>query len=591
MTSTPEDEVTVAEEASRPNFDIFVQNVDLRWCLLICCDYASLAALRKLGLQDVPIALNSEEWCASSPANSVALHAAQWAAGREEVLHKPLSKPIGLSIIRLYCENDEARQAALANGAQRDESGHPIIALNHPVGVEQMMNAAQITAMAPPMAPFLHDPLERTTTIEVGATHNGGPVQSVSAVPSAIAHDDAAAPARVRAYRSRHLVASGGLDGISRVARVSATKNADALRSAPLSIQGALRHGGGLSAVEVRPSGTLLTACGTSSTMRVYELEAAHLAAERIAAAGMPATMVPTTSRDEWNYVERARVQDEHAPHGIIAARWLDEKTLVEVGDEHGGPPNHVSRTWRIGTHQGTGPGVSFLGQGGGHAVSALAAGDGLVVTTHNEGGDDGVGYAEVRRLWDTDASAPPSLLLLGLLSGHTAHLFACAVGGGLIATGGDDCTVRLWSRDQVQLPELVADESVETPGPLQTLQLPGKVWALALHSHMLVVGGALASDAGALDSNIRVRLYDVVDLAAGRGNAVALRTLQAPSIAHDWGVRTVATHGGTVVVAGGDDGVVHVWTLAEKEKADRGAVTEGGAPAGEESGAPGGAV
>ena len=125
----------------------------------------------------------------------------------------------------------------------------------------------------------------------------------------------------------------------------------------------------------------------------------------------------------------------------------------------------------------------------------------------------------------------------------------------------------------------------------LQTLLLPGKVWALALHSHMLVVGGALASDAGALDSNIRVRLYDVVDLAAGRGNAVALRTLQAPSIAHDWGVRTVATHGGTVVVAGGDDGVVHVWTLAEKEKADRGAVTEGGAPAGEESGAPGGAV
>ena len=30
-------------------------------------------------------------------------------------------------------------------------------------------------------------------------------------------------------------------------------------------------------------------------------------------------------------------------------------------------------------------------------------------------------------------------------------------------------------------------------------------------------------------------------------------------------------THGGTIVVAGGDDGVVHVWTLAEKEKEDRG--------------------
>ena len=30
----------------------------------------------------------------------------------------------------------------------------------------------------------------------------------------------------------------------------------------------------------------------------------------------------------------------------------------------------------------------------------------------------------------------------------------------------------------------------------LQTLQLPGKVWALALHSHLLAVGGALASEA-----------------------------------------------------------------------------------------------
>lgn len=67
------------------------------------------------------------------------------------------------------------------------------------------------------------------------------------------------------------------------------------------------------------------------------------------------------------------------------------------------------------------------------------------------------------------------------------------------------------------------------------------------------------------------MRLFGVADLAAGRGNAVALRTLQAPSIAHEWGVRSVATHGGTVVVAGGDDGVVHVWTLAEKGKAGRG--------------------
>ena len=32
-----------------------------------------------------------------------------------------------------------------------------------------------------------------------------------------------------------------------------------------------------------------------------------------------------------------------------------------------------------------------------------------------------------------------------------------------------------------------------------------------------------------------------------------------------------MATHGGTAVVAGGDDGVVHVWTLAEQGKDDPG--------------------
>ena len=99
---------------------------------------------------------------------------------------------------------------------------------------------------------------------------------------------------------------------------------------------------------------------------------------------------------------------------------------------------------------------------------------------------------------------------------------------------------------------------------------LPGKVWALALHSDLLVVGGALAYDAADHGGYICVRLFGVADLAAGRGSAVVLRTLQMPSIAAEWGVRSVATHGGTIVVAGGDDGVVHVWTLAEREKDDR---------------------
>jgi len=72
-------------EQEQSTFDIFVQSIDLRWCLLLHCDYASLTAIRQLCsafLQHVPFVLNSKEWGAS--ANSVALHAAQWAAGGDD---------------------------------------------------------------------------------------------------------------------------------------------------------------------------------------------------------------------------------------------------------------------------------------------------------------------------------------------------------------------------------------------------------------------------------------------------------------------------------------------------------------------------
>ena len=613
--STPEagagaDAEDVEQEQS--TFDIFVQSIDLRWCLLLHCDYASLTAMRQLCsafLQHVPIALNSEEWGAS--ANSAELHAAQWAAGGDDVLHKPLSQFVGQTIVRLQCPDDEARQVALAHGAQLDESGHPVMVLSHPIGIERMLNARQLSARAPPLRPFLRDPLVCTTTVIAGATHKLG-VQSVSVAPDAIPlseQDAAEAAARsVRAHRSRHLVASGGLDCISRVWSLTSLGlpgDTPSLRAAPLSVQGALRHTGALSAVEVRPSGMLLTACQTNSTLRVYELEAAHLAAARIAEAGMlPPAVAPTAGLHEWNYVEHARLQDRHAEQQcVVAAKWLDETTLVEAGfadddESELSSPRRVLRTWCIGNsphrasvvaaENGFFPGSDHLGGENLSAFSSLAAGDGLVVVTHNPP-RNGPGYADVWRhcdraappgldpdVWCAVHAADPPLVPLVRLKEHTAPLYASALGGGLLATGGDDCTVRLWSMDtaaRLSLPSflsLAADAATPTES-LQTLQLPGNVWALALHSQLLVVGGALASGAGGVGGHICVRLFGVADLAAGRGNAVALRTLQAPSIAHEWGVRSVATHGGTVVVAGGDDGVVHVWTLAEKGKAGRG--------------------
>ena len=593
-------------EQEQSTFDIFVQSIDLRWSLLLHCDYASLTALRQLCsafLQHVPIALNSEEWGAIA-LNSAALHAAQWAAGGDEVLHKPLSQPVGQTIVRLQCPDDEARQVALAHGAQLDESGDPVMVLSHPIGVERMLNAAQLSARAPPMAPFLHDPLVCTTTVVAGATHQRG-VHCVSAAPDAIplSEEDAAeAAARsVRARRSRHLVASGCLGGISRAWSLTSLGfpgDGPSLRAAPLSVQGALRHTGALSAVEVRPSGMLLTACQTNSTLRVYELEAAHLAAARIAEAGMlPPAVAPTAGGREWNYVEHARLQARHAEQGVVAAKWLDATTLVEAGfanydENETGPPRRVLRTWCIGNpphragvvaaENGSFVGSAHLGGEGLSAFSSLAAGDGLVVVTHNPP-RSGPGYVDVWRhcdraappgldpdLWCAMHAAEPPLVPLARLEEHTAPLYASALGGGLLATGGDDCTVRLWSTTAWQSRWASFDTGIPTES-MQTLQLPGRVWALALHSQLLVVGGALATGADGVGRHICVRLFGVADLAAGRGNAVALRTLQAPSIAHKWGVRSVATHSGTIVVAGGDDGVVHVWTLAEKGKAGRG--------------------
>jgi hypothetical protein len=205
-------------------------------------------------------------------------------------------------------------------------------------------------------------------------------------------------------------------------------------------------------------------------------------------------------------------------------------------------------------------------------SFSSLATGDGLVAVTYNPP-LNGPGYADVWRYCDASSSSADAwntLVPMVRLEEHTAPIYASALGGGLLATGGDDCTVRLWSTTGAAFRAVA--ESPSTTGAaaapsLQTLQLPGKVWALALHSQLLVVGGALVPEAdgsgstpavsnpvyngtGTTTSRICVRLFGVADLAAGRGHAVALRTLHAPSIAHHWGVRSVATHGGTIVVA-----------------------------------------
>jgi len=456
-------------EGEAATFDIFVQSVDLRWCLLLHCDFASLAAVRQLAsafTADVPLVLNSEHWCGSA-SNRTALHAAQWAAGGD-TLHVALSQPLGQTVVSLRCSTAGERELALAGGAEVDEEGEEggdnlVMVVLHPIGHESRLTAAQLGDMAPSLAQFLHEPLTRTTTEVQGPTHNQA-VKVVSVAPDAIVRADRPdappPPARgLRASRSRHLVASGGLDGISRVSGV--TPRGNTLEAAPLSV--ALRHGSHLTAAEVRPSGALLTACERSSTLRVYELEPVHLAAERIAAAGMAP---PNPSTHEWNYVERARLSHADAPPSVAAAAWLDDSTLVEAGYAeqpeqagavaaaagHGAPPCRVLRTWRLSSAHSSsmppptvsvaryhdGRGEARLDDGAGD-VSALAAADGLVVVTHNPldltrpPPHLGSGFADV---WiavpsqSGDASAPPELAPLRRLRKHTAPLYACAIGG-----------------------------------------------------------------------------------------------------------------------------------------------------------------
>ena len=205
MAQTPEAGAGAGAEGvqqEQTTFDIFVQNIDLRWCLLLHCDYASLTAIRQVCsafVRHVPIALNSKEWGIS--ANRAALHAAQWEAGGDDVLHKPLSQQVAQTIVRLQCPDEGAREVALAHGAQLDGSGEPVMVLTHPIGVERTLNATQLSAYVQHLAPFLHDPLDRTTSVVAGATHQRG-VQSVSAAPDAIppSAQDAAEAIATRAF-------------------------------------------------------------------------------------------------------------------------------------------------------------------------------------------------------------------------------------------------------------------------------------------------------------------------------------------------------------------------------------------------------
>ena len=191
--------------------------------------------------------------------------------------------------------------------------------------------------------------------------------------------------------------------------------------------------------------------------------------------------------------------------------------------------------------------------------------------------------------------SAP--LSRVEVLQGHADAVYACAVSDGWVATGGDDCTVRLWG-DVVPRP--AGSTAASTPlNPFQTLNCRGRVWAIAFRNGLLFCGGEFGRVRSAAGRpQLTVELWDVrplTDRAApcGVGGAPSygawegarlVRTLHAdvePGV--HWGVRSLAfdEH---ALVAGCDDGFVRVWALRGTGAAEGEGEEGQGGPDGDEN-------
>ena len=143
-----------------------------------------------------------------------------------------------------------------------------------------------------------------------------------------------------------------------------------------------------------------------------------------------------------------------------------------------------------------------------------------------------------------------PSATLARLLPGHTNGVYAAAVDSGLVATGGDDRTVRIFG--------VTHGVGRATGTVLEVLHPHHKVWALSLRA------GLLASAGQTTHSHSTIDVWDVRGLLHG-GDLDRIGTACTPVLARLQGggacCHSLVLRGADLTAAG-EDGVVRVWRI-----------------------------
>lgn len=156
---------------------------------------------------------------------------------------------------------------------------------------------------------------------------------------------------------------------------------------------------------------------------------------------------------------------------------------------------------------------------------------------------------------WGDGTANTVNIVLLAKLDGHIGSIQACAIcpmDDHLVATAGEDATVRLWSLNELTKPN--AQKSLESVNGynLEHHMLHGHretIWALAFSPS----GKLLAS--GSSDCNIRIWNVSSTN-----------PTLNCHFRAHESWVRTLAwTEDMQMLASGSTDGLISLWAVPRK--------------------------